>query len=220
MALRDHEGTDRSVRLILAGNEVYLAAVERLVHVDAPDRLAALIDKVLLVTAPAGLVPQVPVETMRALTRAGDHLRIETVGQRSGEPIAISPPDAPILVTLQSGHFNDRWTAETFALDLVNNSPDACEVILDLYLPLLGDGDADAKQLTVQTNANSFDVKIHRGGPTPVLLPVETTLTAEFWTAPEPYQGSDARSRGVLVASVRGSAGQATDIFYLSTYFK
>ena len=219
MAPRDHEGTDRSMRLILAGDEVYLAAAGRLVHVDGPDRLAALIDRVLLITAPDGTVPRLPVETLRALTRAGDRLRIETIGRRSGEPIEIAPPEAAILATLVSGHFSDRWTTETFVIDLVNAMPDACEVILDLYLPLLDDEGGDAKRLTVQTDAGSFEVEVHRGGPTPVALPVATTLSARFRTTEEPMQGSDARDRGVLVASIRDSSGQVADIFHLSTYF-
>jgi hypothetical protein len=219
MAPRDHDGTDGSARLIVAQDQVYLATGGRLVLVDAPDRLAALIDKVLLVAAPAGRAAQVPVEAVRSLARAGDRLRIETVGHRSGEPITITAPEATIMVTLMSGHYRDRWTAEAFALEIVNTAPDECEVMLDLYLPLLDDDGGDAKQMTAQTDDGSQEFEVHRGGPTPVQIPVKTVLNAEFWTAPEPYQGSDARSRGVLVASIRGSAGQVADVFHLSSYF-
>lgn len=139
MVPHDHDGADRSARLILAGDEIHLAAQGRLVHIEGPDRLAALFDHVLLLEAPAGLAPKVPVEAMRALTRAGDRLRIETVGQRSGEPIEIAPQATSLFVNLLSGRFKDRWTSEAFSLEIVNASSQPSEVVLDLYLPPLGE---------------------------------------------------------------------------------
>lgn len=187
-------------------------------HIDRPDRLAALVDMVLLITAPARLAPRVPVETFRALTQAGDRLRVETVGQQSSELIEIVPLQASILATLRSGHFSDRWTGETFAIDFVNVTSEACNVILDLYLPPL-DGDYDDyKQLTVRAGPSRYEVTIHRGEPTPAIFQVETTLSAEFSIIAEPVMAVDGRSLGVLIASIRGSAGQVVDVFHLSTY--
>lgn len=219
MAPRDHEGADRSVRLILAGDEIHLAAQGRLVHIEGPDRLAALFNHVLLLEAPAGLAPKVPVEAMRALTRAGDRLRIETVGQRSSEPIEIAPQATSLFANLLSGHFKDRWTSEAFSIEIVNASPQPCEVTLDLYLPPLGEDGGDAKFLTIQTDAGSFGTEVQRGGPTMVALAVDRALRADCVTTIEPFQGEDARSRGVLVSSIRDSAGQVPDVFHLSTYF-
>ncbi|MGQ0564024.1 MAG: hypothetical protein ACT4OK_03000 [Gemmobacter sp.] len=219
MAPRDHDGADRAMRLVLAGGEVYLAAAGRLVLIDGPDHLGALIDKVLLVTAPPGMVPHLPVEAMRALTRAGDRLRIETAGLLSGEPIEVAATEAPLLVTLLSGDYKDRWMSENFDIGVVNTGPEPCEIVLDMYLPLLDDDLGDAKQMVIQTGTGSIEVEVHRGGPTPVALPVETVLQASFRCDAEPYAGSDARSRGVLVASIRGSSGQVADVFHLSTYF-
>jgi hypothetical protein len=219
MAPRDHEGADRSARLILAGDEIHLAAQGRLVHIEGAERLAVLIERVLLLPAPAGLVPKVPVEAMRAMTRAGDRLRIETLGQRSAEPIEVAPQTATLFANLLSGHFNDRWTSESFVIELVNSGPGPCEVMLDLYLPSLGEDGGDAKRLTIRTDSESLETDIHRGGPTSVTLSVDTALRAECVTTIEPFQGEDARSRGVLVASLRDSAGQVPDVFHLSTYF-
>ncbi|MGL6211712.1 MAG: hypothetical protein ACRC14_17965 [Paracoccaceae bacterium] len=207
------------MRLILSGDAVYLAADGRLILVDGPERLALLMEWVLVTTAPPGTTARLPVETLQALRRTGTNLMAETAGPRSSEPISIPMQEAPLLVTLLEGHYRDRWTAETFAVDLVNTTSEPCEVILYLYLPELDDEHEEAKRIMVQTDVNSFEIEVHRGGPTPISLPVDTTLSAAFRTTPEPSQDADARSLGVLVAAVRGSSGQVADLFHLSTYF-
>lgn len=220
MAPRDHEGSDRAMRLILsAGEVIHLAAAGRLVHVEEPAHLSLLIGRVLLIEAPEGAAPRLPVEALRAISPSGDTLRVETVGQRSGEPILVPSSQASVMATLLDGHFSDRWTAEHFGIDLENAGDGPCEAILDLYLPPLEDDGGEAKPLTVETVDNAFDIEVHRGGPTPLHLPLQDRLSVEFRTQPEPYQGADARSRGVLIASIRDSSGQVADVFHLSTYF-
>ena len=208
------------MRLIEFRTEMLLAVDNRLVRVTSPQLVDVLLERVLLVAAPVTGEAGVPVEDVRTYARTGDAVTIEVFSEGAGKaPVVVGPFFPEVMVNLVRGFYPDRWTAETFFVEVVNGHADASRVQMDFFMPPQDQGESESKTLTVSADGVTSALEMERGGVRSLMLEVQETVLLSFSTEPEPARPPDLRSRGCILAAVRNDQDRQVNLFNYRHYF-